>query len=139
MIDLFCQINDNLWVSDGILSKKDCSLLRREALPKLSKSDVLNHSKDGVGEYKYYRTSKGAVLPKSDYSTQHEVYDVISKIEKLIESLTCLPPENQEYLQVLQYSEGQEYKKHHDFFHKDSYYYEETMARGGQRLYSFLF
>jgi len=138
MIDFFSQINEDLWISDGILSDKECRLLITEAKPLLSKSTILK-KKNSDPSISEYRTSNTATLEKTNYSTQHEGYDVISKIEKVVQSLSFLPIENQEPLQVLQYSRGNEYKEHHDFFHEGTDYYEEQIKKGGQRLFSVLF
>lgn len=92
----------------------------------------LDHS-ETLGEYiEGYRTSSDTWLQQSDLP------HVLGKLQSLVEEITGLPAANQESIQILRYEVGQEYKDHHDYWHPGTDYYEEQMARGGQRIWSIL-
>lgn len=63
---------------------------------------------------------------------------LVKNITNDIAELTGLPIQNQEKPHVVRYLKGGEYKPHHDFFHLNQSYTEETLARGGQRVKSAL-
>ena len=65
--------------------------------------------------------------------------ELTTKIKKIISNKTGLPIEHQEKIHIVKYNVGGEYKTHHDFFHLNTDYYENTMKSGGQRVVSCLF
>jgi|TARA_Y100000310_G_scaffold315551_1_gene366242 prolyl 4-hydroxylase len=138
MLSDFCQVNNFTWVCDGILSKQDCSLLIKEALPQLKRAGVLVHN-----ETKYNDTRKAfdAPLVKENYEkdSQPEIYSLLERVENLTSDLTALPVENQEPLNIINYPDGGHYVDHYDVFLRDAEYYEKHMAMGGQRVSTVLF
>ncbi len=138
MLHNFSQIGEFLWVCDGLLSTEECSLLTKEARPHLEEVTVLDYDKGPTKDSKS-REAKERLLVKSHYNSQQEIYNVIEKIEKITSTVTCLPVENQEHLNIIRYSEGGHYVPHYDFFIKGSENYDESISRGGQRVYSILF
>lgn len=140
MLDLFYKKNKYVWVSDGVLSREECSSLIKEAEPQLSDSDTLE-AEENSGDYRFknWRTSSGCDLYKKNYNSQQDFFRVLEKIEKVIESITGLPSSHQEHLQILRYHPGEEYKVHHDFFVEETDYYERVIKEGGQRLFSVMF
>ena len=140
MLDLFFQKNKYVWVSDGILSREECSSLIKEAEPQLYNSDTLDaEEKSGDYRFKNWRTSSGCGIYKKDYNSQQDFFSVLEKIEKVVESISGLPSSHQEHLQVLRYYPDEEYKVHHDWFAEGADYYERVIKEGGQRLFTVVF
>ena len=84
----------------------------------------------------------GAVIENYRVAENTWIYsktELTGKIKKLISDKTGLPTEHQEQIHVVKYNVGGEYKTHHDFFHPNTDYYDDTMKSGGQRVYSCLF
>lgn len=112
---------------DNILSHEECDQLIELSRERLCPSRVVDAA---TGEEKMVpgRTSKGM------YFTINE-NQFISKIEKRIQELTNYPIENGEGLQVLNYSVGEEYKAHFDYFPPNKV----DKNKGGQRVGTLLF
>lgn len=108
-IDIVTRFEEPLIVVLGnVLSNEECDELIR-----LSK-DKLNRSKIGTTrEVNEQRTSSGMFFEDSEN-------DLIAKLEKRISSIMNIPIEHGEGLQILQYTPGQEYKAHYDFFSSTS-------------------
>lgn len=108
-IDIVTRLEEPLIVVLGnVLSNEECDELIR-----LSK-DQLNRSKIGTArEVNEQRTSSGMFFEDSEN-------DLIAKLEKRISSIMNIPIEHGEGLQILQYTPGQEYKAHYDFFSSTS-------------------
>ena len=85
------------------------------------------------------RYAQESLLLKSNYNSQQKIYNSIEKIETIVSNITCLPVENQEYLNIVRYSEGGHYVPHYDFFLKGGEGYDLDIAKGGQRVSSVLF
>lgn len=68
-----------------------------------------------------------------------ETNELIDKIKTIVQTESGLPIENQEKIHIVNYDIGGEYKPHHDFFHPNTDYYENTIGASGQRVFSFLF
>jgi prolyl 4-hydroxylase len=69
----------------------------------------------------------------------YEDNEITKKIKKIISEETNLPKENQEAINIIHYGIGGEYKKHYDFFHKNTSYYDKQIIRGGNRVFTALF
>ncbi len=113
------------------LSDKECDHLIKLAKPHLKRSTVIdNHSSGSVVDEA--RTSYGMFFwPTLEDRTVHEV-------EKRIASITSIPRENGEDIQVLKYGIGGEYKPHYDYFDPNYEGGKYHLQRGGQRVASFL-
>lgn len=119
-------LGDFAFVRDHALSASDCQAVIRLARDRLTQSGLLGEQRDA------YRTSSGTWLHSADEP------DVLGRIQQLVVEITGLPMAYQESLQVLRYQVGEEYREHQDFWHPDTSYYDEQMARGGQRAWSVL-
>lgn len=109
---------------DDCLSQADCDAIIAAAARKLDPSGLLGAQREN------YRTSSGAWLGADDAP------EAQAKLRALVVEVTGLPHENQESIQVLRYELGQEYREHQDFWHPGTDYYDEQMARGGQRAWT---
>ncbi|MFC4022331.1 2OG-Fe(II) oxygenase [Oceanobacillus longus] len=90
-------------VLENVLSDEECDELIR-----LSK-DNMHRSKIGdVREVNDIRTSSGMFFD--------EEHDILKPIEKRVASIMNIPVEHAEGLQILNYTPGQEYKAHYDYF-----------------------
>lgn len=75
-----------------------------------------------------YRTSySGDVDPKDPF---------VARIQRRIDDLLGLPPENGETVQGQRYLPGQEFRQHFDWFDTNAGYWEAESRRGGQRCYT---
>ena len=64
-------------------------------------------------------------------------YDKLAeRLKFIIAGVTGLPIENQEDPHLIKYETGGEYKHHNDYFMKGEQYYETSMYKGGQRVFS---
>lgn len=112
-------------ILDNVLNSVECQELINQASNRLFSANVLGEKREG------YRTAQNCWL--------FEKTDLILKIKNLIKTQTNLDITNQEALHIVKYDIGGEYKTHHDFFHPNTNYYEESIKNGGQRVYSCLF
>jgi prolyl 4-hydroxylase len=104
-INIIARLEEPLIVVLGnVLSMEEC-----DELMKLSK-DRMNRSKIGT-------THKvNEIRTSSSMYFQENENDFITKIEKRIASIMNVPIEHGEGIQILNYTPGQEYKAHLDFF-----------------------
>ena len=109
-----------------ILTPEECQHVINLASPYLEQAGLL-----GGNELDNYRVAQGTWL--FDYDT------LLHEIKTIVASLTRLPIENQEAPHVVYYTQGGEYKVHYDYFIEGEEYYNEEVAKGGQRRYSVLF
>ncbi|KAH7295498.1 hypothetical protein KP509_27G052100 [Ceratopteris richardii] len=105
----------------GFLSDEECEHLKNLARDKLEKSMVADNE-SGKGVLSNIRTSSGMFIEK-----HHD--ETVKRIEERIATLTFIPQENGEALQVLKYENGEKYEPHFDFFH-DQY----NIQLGGHRV-----
>ena len=104
-IDIITRLEEPLIVMLGnVLSNEEC-----EELIRLSK-DKMKRSKIGATrEVNELRTSSSSFIEESEN-------EIVTRVEKRISSIMNIPIEHGEGLQILQYTPGQEYKAHFDFF-----------------------
>ncbi len=122
----FTQHKHFIFTRDDFLSAQECDAIIQQASSQLEKSTVLGSQRSG------YRTSSSTWLyPDS-------LPGPLEKIEALVDRVTGLPRNHQEALQIVRYGVGEEYKTHEDFWHPHTDYYDEQMARGGQRAWSIM-
>lgn len=112
---------------EGFLTDEECEHLINLALPSITKSSVVN-SETGDSFDSQVRTSQGMFLRKSQD-------EVIARIERRIATVTHMPVENGESMQVLRYGLNQKYDAHPDYFFDEK---NKDEAHGGQRAVTFL-
>lgn len=105
-IKIIARLEEPLIVILGnVLSDEEC-----DELIILSK-DKIKRSKIGTTrEVNEIRTSSGMFFQENEN-------DIITKVEKRISSIMNIPIEHGDGIQILNYTPGQEYKAHFDFFH----------------------
>jgi len=80
----------------------------------------------------------------SDYRNSSQMWfarnenPLIAKIEQKIADITNIPIENGEAIQALRYREGEHYRVHWDFFDPNYNQNLQVLARGGQRISTFM-
>lgn len=89
----------------------------------MTKSSVVD-SQTGGSVDSEVRTSSGMFLT-------HNQDDIVKTIEDRIATVTMLPDENGESIQILRYVDGQKYEPHTDYFHDKV---NVNPANGGQRI-----
>jgi prolyl 4-hydroxylase len=112
-------------ILDNILNKDECDELIQMGISSLKQTATLGEYREG------YRTAMGSWV--------HKENDITNKIKELVKIGSDLPIENQEKIHIVKYDIGGEYKPHHDFFHPNTDYYENSIKNAGQRTHSFLF
>jgi len=113
------------------LSPSDCEHIIAKARPLLARSTVVDNSNKGSVLHQA-RTSEGMFFPQFPQDR------VLRNLEERIASITGIPRENGEALQVLHYEVGQEYQPHHDYFDPATPGGKENYDRGGQRIATFM-
>ncbi|WP_277585680.1 2OG-Fe(II) oxygenase [Psychrobacillus antarcticus] len=104
-IDIVSRLEEPLIVVLGnVLSNEECDELIR-----LSK-DKMKRSKTGTTrEVNELRTSSSMFFEENEN-------EIVARVEKRVSSIMNIPIEHGEGLQILQYTPGQEYRAHNDFF-----------------------
>ena len=113
--DLFCL--------RGFLSEAECRKLIEVIDGKVKRSVLYSDKQAPAG-----RTSSTHFFEAS----QKQVQALAAKIA----SVTGIDPVHAEPLQGQRYLEGQEYRRHCDFFHTDKPYWQVERGRGGQRSWT---
>tara|TARA_R110000765_G_scaffold282120_1_gene379308 strand:- start:208 stop:780 length:573 start_codon:yes stop_codon:yes gene_type:complete len=114
-----------LYVMDNVLTDEECDELINESDVNMKKSGVVGEKREG------YRTSFNTFI-----SNDKEL-NSIKELNLITQTLTDTELETHESLCIVRYKEGQEYKAHHDYFHKETM--SEELNRGGDRTFSLLF
>lgn len=112
------------------LTHEECDYIINKASPQLERSRVLDSNVEGAIDDR--RTSKGMF-----FSTKTQD-SIIKSIEEKISKITEIPIINGEGLQVLRYDEGDEFQPHHDYFDTSMPGGTSSLARGGQRVATFI-
>ena len=107
----------------NFLSEEECDHLIELGKPSLVKSTVVDSDTGGSVDSEV-RTSSGTFL-------RHGQDDIVANIEERIATVTMLPDENGESLQILRYVDGQKYEPHTDYFHDKV---NVNPSHGGQRI-----
>ena len=119
-----------IYTIENFLSHEECDYLIKKATPKLQRSRVLGQAA-GENIVDKARTSSGAFLcSRGD--------QIMKAIEKRIQKITSIPAENGEDFHILHYLHAQEYLPHFDFFDGSYPAGKACLARGGQRVASFI-
>jgi prolyl 4-hydroxylase len=119
-----------LVVLGGFLSDAECDELVASATPRMTRSETVVYATGG-SEVHAARTSRGMFFGRGETA-------LCERIEQRIATLLNWPVEHGEGLQVLQYEPGAEYKPHHDYFDPAQPGMASVLARGGQRVGTFL-
>lgn len=113
----------------NFLSEEECEEVIAQATVRLTPSKTVNPE---GGEMAHpHRTSSGMFF-------KHAETPIIRSIEERIARVVNWPIENGEAMQVLRYLPGAEYRPHYDYFGADNPSYAKILARGGQRVGTFL-
>jgi prolyl 4-hydroxylase len=112
-------------ILDNVLNANECKELIELGSKQMAAATTLGNPIDG------YRTA--------DNSWIYEKNELTDKIKNLVLKETGLPIENQEEIHIVRYNIGGQYKPHHDFFHPNETYYDGSMGKAGQRVFSCLF
>lgn len=112
-------------IIDNVLSSSECDELIELGNPSLKTATTLGEHISG------YRTADGSWLYEETPLTQ--------KIKQIISTMTGTPKENQEFIHIVKYEIGGEYKEHHDYFPPNQSYTEQSLGVAGQRTTSCLF
>ena len=119
-----------IYLIENFLSSKECDHLMALATPHLKRSTVIDDHAAGGSILDSRRTSQGMFI------VEHLKDRTVKKIEKRLATLTELPIQNGEAIQVLQYRERAEYQPHHDYFNPSTPGGISHLNRGGQRVAS---
>jgi len=111
-----------LFKARGFLDAGECAalidLIERDLYP----SGVLGRDVPG------FRTSKSCNLQSAD--------PPVAAFERKVAELLGVDSRFSEVVQGQRYEVGQEFKPHHDFFHRGESYYEDVTTTGGQRTWT---
>jgi prolyl 4-hydroxylase len=111
---------------DDFLTSKESEEIINLATPAFEEQSVL-----GKNAPSDYRVADGTWL----YGNTHQIIkDIKLKISKNIN----IPIEHMEDMNVVKYKKGGQYKVHHDFFHPNTDYFEESVGSSGQRIFTAL-
>lgn len=121
--------NPRVVLFGSFLSDEECDEIIAQAKVRLAPSQTVN-PEGGVMAHPH-RTSSGMFF-------KHAETPVIRTIEERIAKVVNWPVENGEAMQVLRYLPGAEYRPHYDYFGADNASYAKILARGGQRVGTFL-
>lgn len=128
---LFTLNNPHIVLIDNVLSGQECDEFVSMARQKgLTKSCVVDpDSGDSVDHNA--RSSSGTFFTRSENP-------LVATIENRLSTLNNWPTSQAEGLQILQYEHGQEYRPHFDWFDPNKKGSTKHLARGGQRVGTFV-
>ena len=112
-----------VYVGRDYFSAAECETVIERINADLIPSGILAQNGDPK-----FRTSRSCNFPPGD----PDVRAVDTKLCQLL----GINPDFSELMQGQRYDVGQEFKPHHDFFHKGEYYYEQVGREGGQRTWT---
>ncbi|MCM3359224.1 2OG-Fe(II) oxygenase [Psychrobacillus sp. MER TA 171] len=108
-IDIVARLEEPLVVVLGnMLSHEECDELIRLSMDRMKRSKI-----GATREVNEQRTSSGTFIEENENA-------IVARVEKRISAVMNIPIEHGEGLQILQYTPGQEYKAHFDFFSSTS-------------------
>lgn len=122
-------------IINDFITKSDAETLIDYFQDKLSKSKTLSSSIDG--EYSKLRTSHGCYVSENTI-TDENIKNKILEVKLKISQHSNLPIENQELLNIIRYSPGEQFHSHFDAFDRNAPYYKTEMRLGGQRLKTYI-
>lgn len=107
---------------EGFLSDEECDYIAEIASPQVKYSSVSLKDADKGKDSSEWRTSQSAFLSARDD-------EVLTDIDHRVASLTRIPRNHQEYVQVLRYGAGEKYDSHHDYFDPSAYRSDKSTLR----------
>ncbi|GAB3355753.1 MULTISPECIES: 2OG-Fe(II) oxygenase [Giesbergeria] len=117
-------------VLGNVLSPQECDALIEAARPRMARSLTVA-TLTGGEEVNADRTSDGMFFQRGES-------ELIQRIEARLARLANWPLENGEGLQVLHYAPGAQYRPHYDYFDPAQPGTPRILARGGQRVGTFV-
>jgi len=99
---------------DGFLTEEECDYIMEKAGPHMQYSSVSLKDADVGRASSDWRTSQSTFMPAHNDA-------ILNEIDYRTASLTGLPRNHQEYVQVLRYGPSEKYDSHHDFFDPKAY------------------
>ncbi|MBS0630186.1 MAG: 2OG-Fe(II) oxygenase [Verrucomicrobia bacterium] len=115
-----------IYLIENFLTTAECDHIIQQANNKLERSVIID-LETGEGTVDTSRTSYGM-----DF--QYHQDPILQSIEKRISTLTEIPLEYGEVLQVLNYGVGAEFTPHHDYFDRDYAGHAVHLEQAGQRV-----
>jgi prolyl 4-hydroxylase len=110
----------------GLLSPEECDALMALALPRLARSETVDHQSGGT-EVNAARTSDGMFFERGEAP-------LVQRLEQRMAALLNWPIGKGEGLQVLRYRPGAQYRPHFDYFDPAQPGTAAVLKRGGQRV-----
>src|SRR5262245_17667346 len=114
----------------NFLTESQCQQLIEMGKPTVSRSTGFNVG-NGSESYSEHRTSEHTFLPK-------KANPFVTTIEEMVAHQTGFPLENQEGIQIAHYIRGQHFGFHHDYFDPRYSGASSVLARGGNRVITFM-
>lgn len=115
---------------DGFLSDAECDAVIDLAQPRMQRSLTVD-IETGESRKDLVRTSRGMFFTRGETA-------LVRTIEARVARLLAWPVERGEHLQVLHYRPGDRYEPHYDYFDPAGPGAGAVLARGGQRIATFL-
>lgn len=108
-IDIIARLEEPLIVILGnVLSNEECDELISLSMDKMQRSKI-----GTTREVNELRTSSSMFFQESEN-------EIVARVENRISTIMNIPIEHGEGIQILNYTPGQEYKAHHDYFSSTS-------------------
>ncbi|WP_332852879.1 2OG-Fe(II) oxygenase [Duganella sp. S19_KUP01_CR8] len=114
----------------NVLSDEECDAIIAHCGTRYTRSTVTGEA-DGASVVHEGRTSEMAFIQRGEA-------EVAERIEQRLAALAHWPPECSEPFQLQKYGVTQEYRPHYDWLDPDSSGHRSHLARGGQRLATFI-
>ncbi|MES2163494.1 MAG: 2OG-Fe(II) oxygenase [Pseudomonadota bacterium] len=114
----------------NVLSDEECEAIIAHCGTRYTRSTVTGEA-DGASVVHEGRTSEMAFIQRGEA-------EVAERIEQRLAALAHWPPECSEPFQLQKYGVTQEYRPHYDWLDPDSSGHRSHLARGGQRLATFI-
>ena len=114
----------------GVLDDAECAALQQHCDGRYSRSTVTAED-DGASAVHQGRTSDMAFITRGDCA-------VADRVERRLAALAHWPVERGEPFQLQRYGIGNEYRAHFDWLNPDAAGHRAHLARGGQRLATFI-
>jgi prolyl 4-hydroxylase len=127
---IYRQHSPEVVVFKNFLSGSECDVLVDQARARLSVSNTVD-TVTGAEMLHAARTSYGMFYERSEN-------EVVQRVEARIAKVLHWPVKNGEGLQVLRYTQGGQYLPHYDYFDPHGAGTPVLLARGGQRVGTFI-